>query len=93
MGWVPPTKKKFAWFFFQGFDVWLANSRGNIHSKKHQFHPTNTSQFWDFSLDEMSTYDLPAMINHVLKLTNQKQLFYIGCSQGSMVAFQGEMIS
>lgn len=35
----------------------------------------------------MAEFDLPAMIDYVLKETGQKKLFYIGHSQGTSAAF------
>ncbi|XP_024119868.1 lysosomal acid lipase/cholesteryl ester hydrolase-like, partial [Oryzias melastigma] len=39
------------------------------------------------SYDEMALKDLPAAINHVLNVTAQDQIFYIGHSQGTTIAF------
>ena len=35
----------------------------------------------------MARYDLPAMVNFVVNETRQKQLYYIGHSQGTLTAF------
>ena len=40
-------------------------------------HPIHSS--WD----EMGTFDIPAMIDHILKVTGQEKIFYIGHSMGT----------
>lgn len=37
----------------------------------------------------MAEYDIPAMLEHALKVSGQTQLFYIGHSQGTLVGFTG----
>lgn len=37
------------------------------------------------SYDEMIKYDLPATINFILKKTGQKQIYYVGHSQGTLI--------
>lgn len=37
------------------------------------------------SFHEMAVYDLPAMINFVLRKTGQKQIYYVGYSQGATI--------
>lgn len=37
------------------------------------------------SFDEMAKYDLPAMISFIEQKTRQKQLYYIGHSQGTTI--------
>ncbi|XP_004680962.1 PREDICTED: lysosomal acid lipase/cholesteryl ester hydrolase [Condylura cristata] len=70
-----------------GFDVWMGNSRGNTWSRKHKTLSVSQDEFWAFSYDEMAEYDLPASINFVLNKTGQKQLFYVGHSQGTSIGF------
>ncbi|XP_015189673.1 PREDICTED: lipase 3-like [Polistes dominula] len=66
-----------------GYDVWLANVRGNEYSKKHQIYTTKDKEFWDFSFHEIGYYDLPAIIDYVLEQTAYSELSYIGYSQGT----------
>ncbi|NXY83754.1 LIPK Lipase, partial [Alcedo cyanopectus] len=70
-----------------GYDVWIGNSRGNTWSKRHLVLSPKKEQFWDFSFDEMAKYDLPAVINFIEQKTRQNQLYYIGHSQGTTIAF------
>merc|ERR1719341_187728 len=68
-----------------GYDVWLGNYRGNTYSRNHTFlDPDNQRDgFWDFTWDEMAHYDIPAMIERVLELTGETELFYAGHSMGT----------
>ncbi|CAG2104946.1 unnamed protein product [Medioppia subpectinata] len=70
-----------------GYDVWLSNSRGNIYSTNHTQLKTGEKKFWRFTFDEMSAYDLPAIIQYILKTTNQSSIGYIGHSQGTAIMF------
>ncbi|NXC50462.1 LICH hydrolase, partial [Penelope pileata] len=70
-----------------GYDVWLGNSRGTRWSRRHQHLSPDQLEFWDFSFHEMAMYDLPAMIDFVLQQTGQKQIYYVGHSQGATIAF------
>eukprot|EP01147_Barroeca_monosierra_P007583 gene7583-7708_t len=70
-----------------GFDVWLGNSRGNKYSCKHfSLRPDNPA-FWDFSIDEMIAYDVPACLSWILHYTNVEKLAYVGFSQGTALGF------
>ncbi|XP_027711747.1 lipase member K-like [Vombatus ursinus] len=70
-----------------GCDVWLGNSRGTIWSQRHVSLSPDSEEFWAFSFDEMANYDLPATIDFIVKKTRQKQLYYLGHSQGTTIAF------
>ena len=42
--------------------------------REHQiFDPDTEDEFWQFSQDEMSKYDLPSQLNYVLQFTNKKK--------------------
>lgn len=44
-------------------------------------------EFWNYNLQEIALYDVRASLDFVLKTTKQKDLHYIGHSQGTTVAF------
>jgi lysosomal acid lipase/cholesteryl ester hydrolase len=70
----------------RGYDVWLANNRGNAWSKRHLEKDFRSTQFWEFSWDHMAL-DLNAEVDYVLNYTNEQSLAYVGHSQGTMQAF------
>ncbi|KAJ2672222.1 cholesterol esterase [Coemansia sp. RSA 1085] len=70
-----------------GYDVWLGNSRGNKYSYKHTKYIPSDRRFWDFSIDEIATIDVPTTIDYILQETGAKCLTYIGFSQGTTQMF------
>ncbi|XP_064104186.1 lipase lipl-1-like [Macrobrachium nipponense] len=81
----PPEKALAYLLASKGYDVWLANARGNTYSKNHVSLSPSEEAFWEFSWHEMGYYDLPAAIDYVLYETGQKDLNYIGFSMGTTV--------
>uniref|UniRef100_T1JMH0 Lipase n=1 Tax=Strigamia maritima TaxID=126957 RepID=T1JMH0_STRMM len=69
-----------------GYDVWLGNMRGNFYSD-HTKYNRKDKQFWDFSWEEMAEYDVPMMIDFVLKATSFEKLMYVAHSMGTTVSF------
>lgn len=63
----------------------MGNARGNTYSRRHVTMKPDNSQFWQFSWHEIGYYDVPAMIDYVLKETGMNKLHYIGFSQGTTV--------
>jgi len=70
-----------------GYDVWMGNNRGNRYSLGHvslnATDPVDEPNYWSFSYEEMGLYDLPAEIDFILEKTQQKQLSYVGHSEGT----------
>lgn len=66
-----------------GYDVWMGNARGNKHSTKHKKYSFDSKEYWTFSWHEIGFFDLPAMLDYVLKCTENSKLFYVGHSQGT----------
>ncbi|XP_060807301.1 lipase 1-like [Amyelois transitella] len=70
------------------YDVWVGNVRGNYHSRAHvTLNPDIDAKFWNFSYDQMGYYDVPATVDYVLEQTGERNLRYIGYSQGAGSAF------
>ncbi|XP_055677827.1 lipase 3-like [Lutzomyia longipalpis] len=69
-----------------GYDVWMGNFRGNMYSRKHLTLSAQEHKFWDFESHEFGVFDLPAMLDHVLLVSGEKKLHYIGHSQGATAA-------
>ncbi|KAJ2625856.1 cholesterol esterase [Coemansia sp. RSA 1358] len=70
-----------------GYDVWLGNSRGNKYSYKHMKYVPNDRRFWNYSIDEIATIDVPTTVEFILEETGAENLTYIGFSQGTTQMF------
>lgn len=71
-----------------GYDVWLGNTRGSYYSRRHKtFNPDVDPEFWNFSVDEIGRYDLPALVDTVLDNAAVDKLAYVGFSQGAGTYF------
>ncbi|KAJ2948243.1 hypothetical protein O0L34_g7471 [Tuta absoluta] len=70
-----------------GYEVWLGNARGNKYSRRHVTMDPAQPEFWKFSNDEIALYDLPAMIDYVLKTSEHEKMFYVGYNLGTTVFF------
>eukprot|EP01006_Ploeotia_vitrea_P020150 TRINITY_DN52398_c0_g1_i1.p2 TRINITY_DN52398_c0_g1~~TRINITY_DN52398_c0_g1_i1.p2 ORF type:complete len:567 (-),score=287.74 TRINITY_DN52398_c0_g1_i1:25-1725(-) len=70
-----------------GFDVWLGNCRGNKYSCKHERLSPDSYEYWDFCIDDVALFDIPAALQYVLDTTKNETLGYVGFSQGTCVAF------
>lgn len=72
------------------FDVWLVDARGtnlNNHQSSIDLDLNEAGRYWNFTLDEQALYDLPALIDFVLKQTQQTKLHYIGYSESTFFMF------
>mmetsp|Transcript_64761 Transcript_64761/g.75299 ORF Transcript_64761/g.75299 Transcript_64761/m.75299 type:complete len:397 (+) Transcript_64761:27-1217(+) len=71
----------------EGYDVWLANSRGARYSMGHKkYNPKSSEAYWDFSWQEMSDHDVPAVFEFIANKTGMK-INYVGHSQGTAQMF------
>ncbi|XP_049520202.1 lysosomal acid lipase/cholesteryl ester hydrolase-like isoform X1 [Dermacentor silvarum] len=69
-----------------GFDVWLGNVRGNSQSR-HVNYTWYQKEMWDFSLDEISEFDVADTIDFVLDVTGHNKTFFVGHSLGAATLF------
>lgn len=64
-----------------GYDVWLANSRGNRYTER-----VSGGSTWAFDFDEMAYYDVPATLAYVLSRTAVKRVNWVCHSQGCAIS-------
>uniref|UniRef100_A0A2A4K7B0 Partial AB-hydrolase lipase domain-containing protein n=1 Tax=Heliothis virescens TaxID=7102 RepID=A0A2A4K7B0_HELVI len=88
--WIIPGPQKGLGYILAdaGYDVWLANVRGNTYSRAHVTIHTDTFEFWNFTFHEVSQYDLPAVIDYIMEVKGwDVKINYIGHSMGTTVLF------
>ncbi|CAN6575117.1 unnamed protein product [Malus baccata var. baccata] len=66
-----------------GFDVWIANTRGTRFSRRHTSMDPRDPKFWNWSWDELVAFDLPAVFDFVYGKAGQK-INYVGHSLGTL---------
>ncbi|KAI5633529.1 alpha/beta-hydrolase lipase region domain-containing protein [Phthorimaea operculella] len=86
---IPGPNKSLPYILSEaGYDVWLANVRGNTYSRAHKYKTTDSAEFWNFSIQDVAEYDLPAVIDYILKQkTGNEKINYIGYSMGTTALF------
>ncbi|KAI4384946.1 hypothetical protein MLD38_003029 [Melastoma candidum] len=68
-----------------GYDVWMANSRGTQSSSGHTTLTTSDEAYWEWSWDELVSYDLASTVQYVNGVTGQN-LHYAAHSLGTLMA-------
>ncbi|XP_053616537.1 lipase 3-like [Plodia interpunctella] len=88
--WILPGPEKGLGFILSeaGYDVWMANVRGNTYSRAHISKNVDTFAFWNFTFHEVSQHDLPAVIDYIMEIKGwDVKINYIGHSMGTTVLF------
>lgn len=86
---IPGPDKALAYILSDaGYDVWLANARGNTYSRSHVSLSTDSFAFWNFTFHDIAQHDLPAVIDYIMGLKGWDiKINYIGHSMGTTVLF------
>ncbi|CAG5013310.1 unnamed protein product [Parnassius apollo] len=70
------------------YDLWAGNVRGNYYGKRHRtLNPETDIDFWQFTVNEIGSFDMPAVIDYILNYTSSAKINYIGYSQGASTYF------
>lgn len=52
-----------------GYDVYIGNKRGTAASRTHETLDADVdADYWNWSIDEVGMYDIPAMINKIMQV-------------------------
>ncbi|BBN06462.1 lysosomal acid lipase/cholesteryl ester hydrolase [Marchantia polymorpha subsp. ruderalis] len=72
-----------------GFDVYIGSNRNTQWSHGSSKYKPEEKAYWDWSLDELSSYDVPAFVDYVYNKTGGSKLFYVAHSQGTLTLYAG----
>lgn len=56
-----------------------------MYSREHIKYSPSEPAFWNFTLDHLAEYDLPAMLDYTMEISKCKKLHYIGHSQATTI--------
>ncbi|KAJ6723759.1 LIPASE [Salix koriyanagi] len=79
---LPPDQSLAFLLADNGFDAWIANTRGTRYSRGHVSLSPDDPAYWDWTWDELVAYDLPATFQYVHDQAGQN-LHYVGHSLGT----------
>ncbi|KAL6143957.1 hypothetical protein ACLB2K_054652 [Fragaria x ananassa] len=82
---LPPDQSLAFILADNGYEVWIANTRGTKYSLGHTSLTPDDPAYWEWSWDELVAYDLPAAYQYVYDQAGQK-LHYVGHSLGTLIA-------
>ena len=87
--WVinPPNQSLGFMLASEGYQVYLANSRGNRYSTGILPHAPRSRAYWEWSFDEMAQYDLPAVISAIKQRAGASSVPIVAHSQGTTQTF------
>ncbi|KAJ3386889.1 hypothetical protein HDU84_001218 [Entophlyctis sp. JEL0112] len=88
--WVSSGHHSFGFYLARNnYDVWLANNRTcSAESKeKHISLSWNDPEFWNWCLDDLAKYDIPAIVDAVRGHTGWHKVGFVGHSQGNSQMF------
>ena len=69
-----------------GFDVWLAVTRGQVGSREHKEYEFEEEGFWDWSFQDLAVYETKAFFDFIYNETH-RPISYMGFSQGTTQMF------
>ena len=82
--WVVNTKENSIGFILAdaGYDVWMANTRGNKYSNKHaRLNPKEDWEYWNRALvPDIAKHDVPSFMEYIIKESNVQNMTVIGHS-------------
>uniref|UniRef100_A0A6P7G1Q6 Lipase 3-like n=1 Tax=Diabrotica virgifera virgifera TaxID=50390 RepID=A0A6P7G1Q6_DIAVI len=61
----------------------MPNFRGTTYSKKHSNKNISQKEYFNYSVHEIGTYDVTAIVEYVANFTERKDIAYIGHSMGT----------
>ncbi|PRQ52660.1 putative triacylglycerol lipase [Rosa chinensis] len=82
---LPPDQALAFLLADNGYEVWIANTRGTQYSLGHTSLTPDDPAYWEWSWDELVVYDLPATYQYVHNQAGQK-IHYVGHSLGTLIA-------
>jgi len=69
-----------------GYDVWLANSRGNKYADGNIYWDPSDNQFWAWNWDQHASIDIPTVIDYITSYTSIRTVSFVAHSQGATSA-------